>query len=254
MCGVFGYIAKDKGARPDMRRLARIARVTEQRGRDAFGFAWLDGKGRMRSFRQEGRISDYLGLLDMAADARMLIGHCRLATNGDPASNINNHPHAVDGGWLVHNGVIGNHLEIRQRHDLWASSECDSEVLGLLIEHLPGSVASRCAKAVQACRPGPLVMLGLWKPGRLVAVRRGNPLHVGDDVSGTYLASLSAELPGDVMAVDDASVMEWSFNNKGCSYGKASILAGRSERSDYLSHRRGTARSTEGPRQGAWGF
>ena len=77
---------------PDLKLLRRLATVTEQRGPHAFGFAWVDGRGRLRSYRQTGRITDHLGLLAAARDARLLIGHTRWATQGDPADNLNNHP------------------------------------------------------------------------------------------------------------------------------------------------------------------
>ena len=70
----------------------------------------------------------------MARNARMLVGHCRWATHGDPRNNLNNHPHPADGGWIVHNGVVHNHEDLRRRVRPLAVTECDSEVLGLLIE------------------------------------------------------------------------------------------------------------------------
>jgi len=100
MCGVFGFVSSGEG-RLNLAALKRIARVTESRGPHAFGFAWIDGRGRLHCFKQTGRITDSLALLGMAAGARMLIGHCRYATHGDYRQNINNHPHAADGGWIV---------------------------------------------------------------------------------------------------------------------------------------------------------
>jgi glucosamine 6-phosphate synthetase-like amidotransferase/phosphosugar isomerase protein len=164
-------------------------------------------------YKQTGRVSDHLGLLTLAADARMLIGHCRFATQGDPAHNINNHPHPADGGWIVHNGQIREYDKLVNAHDLYPVSACDSEVLGLLVEQGEGNVLDRCRAAVQTCAGddkgslfdnSPLVLLGLWpRPDRLVAIRRGNPLHYGKTEHGFYLASLATGLPGEVFAVKD---------------------------------------------------
>jgi glucosamine 6-phosphate synthetase-like amidotransferase/phosphosugar isomerase protein len=227
MCGVFGFVSRD-GGKLNLSTLGRIAVATERRGPHAFGFAWIDRWGRLHCYKQTGRISDHLGLLTLAADARMLIGHCRFATQGDPANNLNNHPHAADGGWIVHNGQVRNYEELLGAFDLYPVSACDSEVLGLLMERQHGSVLDRCRAAVRAVCPeeepgslfgarSPLVLLGLWpRPDRLVAVRHGNPLHLGKTDHGLYLASLADGLPGDVFAVKDHTAC--LFTAKGVRY------------------------------------
>jgi glucosamine 6-phosphate synthetase-like amidotransferase/phosphosugar isomerase protein len=212
MCGVFGFVSYD-GKGPALTTLQKIATATMVRGPHAFGFAWLDSRGRMHAFKQHGRIVDHLGLLAMAADARFLIGHCRYATHGDPANNLNNHPHPADGGWIVHNGVIRDYDRIIERNDFRPVSKCDSEVLGLLIEEGEGKLVDRCREAVVESLSGPLVMLGLWaRPGRLVAMRSDNPLHVGRIRGGEryYLGSLRAELPGKVWSVKNGSGLEFT--------------------------------------------
>src|SRR5262249_34479556 len=147
-----GFVSRD-GGQMDVELLGRIAEVTERRGPHAFGFAWIDRRGRLKCYKQTGRITDHLGLLMMAADARMLIGHCRFATQGDPADNINNRPHPADGGWIVHNGMVREYRRLLDAFDLYPVSACDSEVLGLLIEQGKGSVLDRCRAAVQAVCP-----------------------------------------------------------------------------------------------------
>jgi glucosamine 6-phosphate synthetase-like amidotransferase/phosphosugar isomerase protein len=210
MCGVFGYVAQDDRDRLNPEILMRIARVTETRGEHAWGMAWVDSKGVLKHFKQTGPISDSLGLLRMASDAQVLIGHCRYATQGSPESNLNNHPHPCDGGWIVHNGIVPNYGQLVKEHTLFPTSECDSEVLGLLIERLRGSLKSRIEQAVGLVRKGqPLVLLGLWKPGTLVAVRRGNPLWQGRAKRGTYLASLPEGLPGEVTEVPNNTLIDY---------------------------------------------
>ena len=145
----------------------------------------------------------------MAADAKMLIGHCRFATQGDPANNLNNHPHPVDGGWLVHNGVIHNYQSLLDWHNLYPNTQCDSEVLGLLIERAEGTLLERCLEAVNEVGRGDLVMLGLWaRPHRMIVARRNNPLSVGKTTVGRYYASLPDKLPGKVSTVKNFSVVE----------------------------------------------
>lgn len=220
MCGVFAYVGRN-GEAMDLERVARIASVTERRGSHAFGFAWIDPAGRVKAFKGEGRITQHLGLLGMARDAAMLIGHCRFATAGDPSNNLNNHPHPSDGGWIVHNGVVGNYHDLMEDHHLRAVTECDSEALSLLIERLPGGMVDRFAGAVRAAAPGgPVALLGLWpRPRRLLAARSGNPLCLGQAREGWYLGSLGQELPGEVRSLGDGDLIEFT-HRKGQGYAR----------------------------------
>jgi len=65
----------------------------------------------------------------------MFLGHVRLATHGKATDNRNNHPHVGKRGlYLVHYGIISNHLDLIDKYSLTMNSECDSEVLLRLIE------------------------------------------------------------------------------------------------------------------------
>lgn len=201
MCGIFGYVAKAGG--PNINRLKRIAIQTERRGTHAFGLAWLDADGRIHSYKRPGPATANLGDLDACRDAEVVIGHCRWATHGEPEDNRNNHPHAAGSGLIVHNGVVINYESLLRQYNLAAKTECDSEVIGLIMAKLPGSIGERAAKAVGATI-GRLAMLGIWRnPTRLLMVRRGNPLHFGESKRGFYFASLPEDLPGDVKMLRD---------------------------------------------------
>lgn len=208
MCGVFGFVGT---TRPNLARLRDIAINTMTRGDHAFGFAWIDGRGRLKMYKQHGRIADHLDTLELVADARMIIGHCRWATHGKPANNINNHPHPSDGGWIVHNGMIPGHARIGARNGFFPVSECDTEVLAQLVEDGEGTLSERCRNAVEEVSGTPLVMMGLWaRPGRLVIARAGNPLSMGTCVKGNrYFASYAEELPGRVEEVTNGSLIEF---------------------------------------------
>ena len=205
MCGIFGFISR-AGEGPDLARLRRIALITQTRGEHAFGLAWLDRQNRIQTFKRPGPAEDHLDALEQCRDAIVVVGHCRLATHGSPQDNRNNHPHPAGRGYLVHNGVVHNHLDLAQRYGLRPRSACDSEVLGLLMARCPGLLVQRVAwTASQTC--GDLALLGLWrKPARLLVARRGRPLHFGEGRTGFYFASLPEGLPGRVQAITDHSV------------------------------------------------
>ena len=217
MCGVFGFISKDGKTSFKLETLERIATVTERRGKHAFGLAWIDSHGRLKCYKQQGRITDHLGLLAMARDAVMLIGHTRYATQGDPAQNINNHPHHADGGWIVHNGQVKNYEALLEEHKMLVSSVCDSETIARLYEDNQGSRQVRLNAAVCAVAEGPLAVLGLWNhQPELVAVRRGNPLHWSETKRGVYLASLAEGHPTPAKSVRDDHSLSFRFKKDKC--------------------------------------
>ena len=216
MCSLFGYVAK-AGKTVDREIIAQIVAANIHRGPHAFGFAWINQAGRLRSWKAPGNALNMIGVLKMASDAVMMIGHLRYVTHGSAQYNINNHPHACDGGWIVHNGVVHNNRELISDHRLMPVSNCDSEVIGLMAERSSGTTAmDRLLCAVEHVEESPLAVLGLWNRKRqLVAIRRGNPLHLGETETGYYLGSVYAGLPGDVRTVKDRAGLR--FTQRGIS-------------------------------------
>ena len=224
MCGIFAFLSME-GRGPDLACLRRIAAETETRGRHAFGLAWIDAKGAIHTFKRPGAATACLGDLEACRGAVAVIGHCRWATHGDPQDNRNNHPHPAGRGWLVHNGVVRNYRELLRRYGLRPKTDCDSEVLGLLMMRRAGPLMDRAAWAV-AQAEGPLAMLGLWcNPVRLLVVRRGNPLCFSETPGGFYFASLPAGLPGRVFLVTDRYASVLRLKGGSITHRDLSILA-----------------------------
>jgi len=213
MCGLFGYLSKT-GRGPDLDRLRRIALETQIRGAHAFGLVWVAPDGKLHVFKRPGSAAANLDALDRCRDALIVAGHCRYATHGDPADNRNNHPHRAGRGWLVHNGIVRNHASIARRYGLVPETECDSEVLGLLMAKVPGSLQRRAAIGVDAT-DGPLALLGVWtRPARLLLVRRGNPLWIGETRTGAYFGSLPGELPEGARPVPEGYAMVHTLDDR----------------------------------------
>jgi len=212
MCGVFGFITKD-GRGPDLARLRRIAAETEQRGHHAFGLAWLGADGAIHTYKRPGPATANLGDLNQCRGATAMIGHCRWATHGRPEDNRNNHPHPAGRGWFVHNGIVFNHATLVRQFRLAPQTQCDSEVLGLLMARFPGALGLRAARTAEAA-DGRLAILGLWRnPARLLIVRNGNPLAFGETSGGYYFASLPEELPGQVVSLKDEYAGVLTYND-----------------------------------------
>lgn len=219
MCGIFGFISS-QGEGPSISRLRRLALIMQSRGEHAFGLAWLEASGTIQTFKQPGAAKFHLDELERCRNAVVMVGHCRFATHGSPLDNRNNHPHVAGSGYLVHNGVVLNYHDLAHRHRLKLGSQCDSEVLGMLMTRCAGTIAERSAwMAGQAL--GDLAMLGIWRrPARLLVARRGRPLHFGEGRRGFYFASLPLGLPGQVKAVADCSTRVLTYDG-----GKLSIDA-----------------------------
>lgn len=228
MCAIFGYISrKPEGGMP-IDTIKSIATRNVERGPHAFGFAWVTADGRLRSYKQSGKITDHLGLLAMARDARLLIGHTRYATHGSPENNLNNHPHPIDGGWLVHNGVVWNYRDLLKERQLLPVTDCDSEVIALLHESLKGDdLLKRYVRAVAATQ-GQLATLCLWRD-RVIAARAGNPLFTSGDSTGKYFATVAESLPGQAVEMPNNTAAEFTFNKTGAIHGVMHSITGRAK-------------------------
>lgn len=216
MCAIFGFISH--GPKPSLDILGDIVHANICRGPHSFGFAWIDSLGRLRHYKQKGNLADRTNMpfLNLLADARMAIGHLRYFTHGSPDNNINNHPHACDGGWLVHNGVISNYGELLRRDDMWPVSDCDSETIGLLMElSAEKHLVDRARGALSEIKGGGFAAMGLWRhPRQMLAIRRGNPLHITDGREGLYMGSLAEGLPGDVRAMRDNTMCHFVIQKR----------------------------------------
>ncbi|MHB9002783.1 MAG: class II glutamine amidotransferase, partial [Coriobacteriia bacterium] len=187
MCGIIGYIG-DKPASPIL--LEGLRRL-EYRGYDSAGVAVLnDGQLQMR--KKVGKIDEGIAreLSAHPVSGQMGIAHTRWATHGPPTDE-NSHPHLDGSGRIavVHNGVIENFEQIKQRlvrggHEFLSST--DTEVLAHLIgEHYDRLVAAGnkdvlvdavCDALREVIGTYGIAVISLDQPDIMVGARRGSPL------------------------------------------------------------------------------
>jgi glucosamine--fructose-6-phosphate aminotransferase (isomerizing) len=215
MCGIVGYVGKQKAAPILVDGLRRL----EYRGYDSAGVAIIRDQA-ILTRKKKGKIDEGLARL-LATDGvegTMGIGHTRWATHGPP-SDENSHPHLDQSGHVavVHNGVIENYERLKERlvqkGHIFKSST-DTEVLAHLIgDHyerikLPGAVDGQAGpgKELDSVLPHPLAqavmnalkeVIGAYGigvicadfPGVIIGARRGSPLIVGVGEGENFLAS-----------------------------------------------------------------
>ncbi|MEK6249664.1 MAG: glutamine--fructose-6-phosphate aminotransferase, partial [Planctomycetales bacterium] len=113
MCGIVGYLGNNNANQFLIEGLRRL----EYRGYDSSGIATISDSGDMCVTKTKGRIGDLVSrLADSPTPGTIGIGHTRWATHGQP-SDLNAHPHVggTDCLSIVHNGVIENYQQIKQR-------------------------------------------------------------------------------------------------------------------------------------------
>src|SRR5690606_38588959 len=136
MCGIVGAIA-DRDVVPVL--IEGLKRL-EYRGYDSAGIAVVDdGQGDRRDIRRvrrTGRVAE-MEAASEGLHADLGIGHTRWATHGG-VTELNAHPHVSQGVALVHNGIIENHEQQRERLQALGyafESQTDTEVIAHLIHH-----------------------------------------------------------------------------------------------------------------------
>ncbi|QVK18622.1 glutamine--fructose-6-phosphate transaminase (isomerizing) [Mycoplasmatota bacterium] len=132
MCGIVGYIGKK-----DVKNILLTGLQTlEYRGYDSAGLALYTDEG-IAVYKEKGRIEQLRQIVGSEV-AFLGIGHTRWATHGVP-NQVNSHPHqSLDGRFvLVHNGVIENDDELREKYFVGHPfrSETDTEVIVELLSY-----------------------------------------------------------------------------------------------------------------------
>ena len=186
MCGIVGYTG-DQQAAPIL--LAGLEKL-EYRGYDSAGLAVRDGERVPEVVKAKGRLR---ALAEKTDNGRAMrgncgIGHTRWATHGEPSEN-NAHPHCTDDRSVVavHNGIIENYQEIREKlikNGYTFYSDTDTEVAVKLIDHYYKKYnegpLDAMARAMMRIR-GTYALAVMFKdyPEEIFVARQDNPMIIG---------------------------------------------------------------------------
>jgi glucosamine--fructose-6-phosphate aminotransferase (isomerizing) len=210
MCGIVGYVGDKSAVGIIVDGLKRL----EYRGYDSAGIAVLDG-GVLQVRRAAGRLKALEGALRaQPIDGSLGIGHTRWATHGRP-SEENAHPHTDCRGSLVvvHNGILENYLELKERLTAEGHtfrSETDTEVLAHLVEHhlaREGGLDAAVRLALREVRGSyALGVLAAAAPDRLVVAKQGaGSVVVGLGRGEMFVAS---DIPAILAHTRDMLILE----------------------------------------------
>ena len=194
MCGIVGYT----GLRPAVPVLLNGLKRLEYRGYDSAGVALQSDRSLVLE-KREGKVAGLAEALGASEHAESLdgatcgIAHTRWATHGPP-TQANAHPHLSGRVALVHNGIVENHMALRERlkgQGYQFLSETDTEVLVHLVEsHYEGNLLEALTTALQDVEGTyGIACVASEEPGVLVIARRGSPIVIGLGEEETVVAS-----------------------------------------------------------------
>jgi glucosamine--fructose-6-phosphate aminotransferase (isomerizing) len=196
MCGIVGYVGQDEAYPILIEALKRL----EYRGYDSAGIA-VSCDGRIEVARQKGKVDDLRKMCEGKFKGRLGIAHTRWATHGTP-SERNAHPHRAGDVVVVHNGIVENYVELKERlrglgHKFL--SDTDTEV----IPHLISERLKDGADFAEAVRLSLNEMAGSYalaivkeNDKTLIAAKKESPLVLGIGDGEFFVASDAPALIG----------------------------------------------------------
>ena len=196
MCGIVGYIGEAQAAPILLAGLGKL----EYRGYDSAGIAVRDeATGKIEIVKEKGRLRALVEKTDngKAVPGTCGIGHTRWATHGEPSAQ-NAHPHCTEDRSvvLVHNGIIENYQELKEKllkSGYTFYSQTDTEVAVKLIDYYykkTGTPLEAISRAMLRIRGS--YAFGIMfhdYPGKLFAARKDSPLIIGVSEHGSLIAS-----------------------------------------------------------------
>ena len=211
MCGIVGVVGSKNSTAIILDGLKKL----EYRGYDSAGIAVLvDGK--FKTVKEEGKIARLEAALKKEKPQSTIgIGHTRWATHGRP-NKQNAHPHASLKVCLVHNGIIENYQELREKlkkSGVKFLSETDSEVVPHLIEYYfakTGDIKKSLLAAVKEIHGTFALAVMFREDANVIAVaKRGSPIVLGLGKNENYIASdyyAIASHTNEIMVMEDEEI------------------------------------------------
>ena len=209
MCGIVGYVGKDKA----LPKLITGLKNLEYRGYDSAGVAILDGE-KLDIVKNKGRIKNLEEILDYdKLGGNIGIAHTRWATHGIPSLE-NAHPHmdSKHNFAVVHNGIIENYQELKEKliHLGYTFvSETDTEVIPMLMEYyyeIEKDVFRAFQKTTSDLKGSyAILVISPLLPNSILVAKNNSPLVIGKSEDGIFAAS---DIPAIISYTKDFYFLE----------------------------------------------
>lgn len=191
MCGIVGYIGKGKNA---LNVLIDGLKHLEYRGYDSAGVAYIkDNKVFIE--KETGRIKNLEKKLNFEDKSNLGIGHTRWATHGK-VTKANSHPHNCEKITIVHNGIIENYIELKEKlikKGYKFKSETDTEVAAVLLNDIykQNNNMLDTIKEFKKEATGAYAIAAICEDDldTLYAIKKNSPLIIGINKDENYIAS-----------------------------------------------------------------
>lgn len=191
MCGIVGYVGKNNQC---IKVLLEGLSKLEYRGYDSAGIAYLSNNI-VKIEKESGKLENLINKVNDDISSNLGIGHTRWATHGK-ATSINAHPHQNGKFTIVHNGIIENYMELKEKlikRGYQFKSDTDTEVVSAVMDYLYKSNKDvlSCLKEVNNILKGSYA-LGIicddYKD-RLFVMKKNSPLILGIGTNENFIAS-----------------------------------------------------------------
>jgi len=231
MCGIIGIASNDKVVDKLLTGLTR----QEYRGYDSAGLAVFGNESNeVQLIKRKGKVSELqLAIQESPMNGNTGIAHTRWATHGIPAEE-NAHPHHSNGEvFVVHNGIIENHEEVRTTLRALGyefESNTDTEVIAHLIHAKLADSSKSLIEAVQSAIKDlegsyAIGAVHIKEPQVIAAARKGSPLVVAKGNGENLIASDQLALAdfaeefifleeGDTTLITPTSAQLWYIEDK----------------------------------------
>ena len=190
MCGIFGYVSNDDTVK--VKKIRSIIKTSESRGKDASGLV-VGSKERNESYNYDvykidQPIKKLINSQNINLNAKFIIGHTRLITNG----SSDNQPVISENALIIHNGIVTNEDELWNEIEQTPKLSIDTEIILKYLEfkiNSESNLENICEELLTKIEGTISIAVLLPKFGKLILLSNNGSLFLNTTETTTYFAS-----------------------------------------------------------------